>query len=501
MNSEEYRQYDGIGLAELVQKGEVTCQELLQAAFAEIDTWEPTLNALTERLDERANQRLEDGLPKGPFHGVPTLVKNSVPLKGTHSSMGSVLLKDMIAETTHIVVERIEETGVQYVGISNMSEFGLLPYTESALFGPTRNPWDPSVSPGGSSGGSAAAVAAGVVPFAIGGDGGGSIRIPASACGLFGLKPSRGRNPEELSAPPDGYVVYHTLTRSIRDSALMLDHTCGPRVGERWQLPTPNTPYADIIQRDPAPLNIAFSTRDFLGNPAHPECKQAVEQMATQLEALGHNVTEHAPDIDGQAFNDAFKVLWTQVPGLVVKEAQKIAAKSDKLPWILRKILQHRGLMQWFTGFYKQDGKPLLEPFTRLCAQIEATSTTSEVWTSWNVMRKAEFAMAQFLDNDADLFLTPVLNRPPDPIGTFNQQWSESQAEQFLSDYVAYTPIANACGFPAASIPTTHSKQGIPIGTHFLAPLGREDRILQLAAQIERAHPWAQSYKQIKRPS
>lgn len=500
MKFEEYRRYDGVGLAELVRKKEVTPKEFVQIAWDVIDVWEPKLNLLTRRLEQRVEQTLRSPLPEGPFRGVPTLIKESLGIEGIPCTLGSVLLQDQITAKTHPLVERMEQTGVLSLAHTNMSELGLLPYTESTLFGAAINPWNASITTGGSSGGSAAAVAAGWVPFAAGGDGGGSIRIPASACGVFGLKPSRGRNPNALNAPPDGFVSYHTITRSVRDSAVMLDATCGAMPGERWWLPQPESAYADVIQCEPEPLKIAFSLSNFSGKRADAESCRAIEKMAHQCEALGHQVFEASPHIDGAALQDAFKALWTQVPGYVLKEVQRLIERHPKVPSFLRPLARSRSLIHWITGTFRREGKILLEPFTRMCAALEAKSTSGDLWLAWNVLRQVEAQMMHFFEQEADVFLTPVLGDLPSPLGAFDQDWSQEKAESFLADYVGFTPLANACGFPAMSVPTTWTDKNIPIGSHFMAPHAREDRLLQLAAQIERAYPWADAYERIQYP-
>lgn len=499
MKIEEYLQYDGIGLAELVAAGEVTPEELRRCATEQLDHWDPQLNVLTRRLDEWADEALAAGLPEGPFRGVPTLLKESLGLEGIPFTLASVMLKDNISATTHTIVERMRQTGALFLGHTNMSEFGLLPNTESALYGAAYNPWNQAYSTGGSSGGAAAAVAAGIVPFAAGGDGGGSIRIPASICGVFGLKPSRGRNPNELNAPPDGFVSYHILSRSVRDTAIMLDETHGAQPGERWWLPPPEERYADVISRQPEPLRIAFSTVDYTGRKADPPCRKAVETMASWCEGLGHHVEERHLDVDGSEFNEAFKVIWTQVAGHVLKEAQRLLAGHPKVPGVLRRLSQRRGLLFWLTGAYKRDGLPLMEPFTRMCARVEARYTPADHWHAWNLMRQTEAATVRFLTQDVDLYLTPVLGSPPAKIGAYRQSWGEAQAEAYLMKYAGFTPIANACGFPAMSVPTLWTDEDLPIGSHFLAAHGREDLLLQLAAQLEDAHPWMHHYQRIKR--
>jgi amidase len=254
----EYAAFDALGLAELVRRRDVTASELLETALAQIERIDPRINAVIDRLDHRARATVARGLPAGPFAGVPFLLKDAIAYQGERLTLGSRSMADYIPETSHEVVRRLEGAGLVIVGRTNICEYGLLPLTEPELYGPTRNPWALDRSPGGSSGGSAAAVAAGLVPLAHGNDGGGSIRIPASACGLFGLKPSRGRNPGALLDEPHGLIAEHCLARSARDSAALLDVTRGALPGDRWQAPPPVRPYLEQVTIDPPRLRIAF---------------------------------------------------------------------------------------------------------------------------------------------------------------------------------------------------------------------------------------------------
>lgn len=502
MRPKEYAEQDGVGLAELIRTGEVSKQEASDAALHLLEKLNPELNAVVRRLPEESetpkstdheDHRTASSLP---FAGVPFLFKDNLEVEGWTVTHGSVLLSDNVAQFTYEVARRMAATGIRVLGQTNLSEYGLLPYTESRLHGPVLSPWNREHSAGGSSGGSAAAVAAGIVPIAHGNDGGGSIRIPASACGVFGLKPSRGRNPARHFGYDSGIVVNHVLTRTVRDSAAMLDATCGPRPGERWMLPKPEQSYSETIRREPRPprpLRIAFATTDFAGNVAHPECRRAVETMARWCEEFGHLVEEGAPEIDGVAFNRAFKLLWAQGAGSVYRLAQEVVTNRPETPGPLRSLLENRRLFRIVLALSRRHGKPVLEPFTRRLAAIDAWHSPSDLTVAQTNLRKVEHAVRRFLSS-YDLFLSPVLGEPPHPLGTFNQAWGARRAQEFLNRYVAYTPIANTTGLPAMSVPTDWTKDDLPIGTQFLAPLGREDLLFQLAAQIEEAHPWASKH-------
>ena len=497
MRPEEYAEQDAVGLAELLRRGEVSPGEVVEAAEGVLEALNPKLNAVVRRLhDSESGSDLRDEGPgseaaeEAPFSGVPFLFKDNLEVEGWTVTHGSVLLEDNRAEFTHEVARRMIRTGALVLGQTNLSEYGLLPYTESRLYGAVRNPWNPGYSAGGSSGGSAAAVAAGIVPMAHGNDGGGSIRIPASACGVFGLKPSRGRNPARLSGFDGSLVVNHVLTRTVRDSAAMLDAVCGPRPGERWMLPKPEQPHSEAIRREPPPLRIAFSTTDFLGNRADPECRRAVESMAAWCEELGHSVEEASPKIDGVAFNNAFKLLWAQGAGAVYRIAQDFATNRAEIPGLIRTLLRNRRIFRTALALSRRRGMAVLEPFTRRLAAIDASLSPSDLTMAQTKLKKVEQELERFLSIH-DLFLSPVLGEPPHPMGTFKQSWSARRAQEFLNRYVAYTPIANTTGLPAMSIPTIWTGEELPVGTQFLANLGREDLLLQLAAQLEHAHPWA----------
>ncbi|MBW2459459.1 MAG: amidase, partial [Deltaproteobacteria bacterium] len=311
----EYTQYDGLGLAELVARKEVHPRELVEAGIERIEQVNPGINAVIHELFGGARAMAKHPLPAGPFAGVPYLLKDMVMHRGTLLTLGSAFLREgrHIPQESHPVVERAEQAGLIILGKTNACEFGLLPVTEPEAYGPTANPWNLAFTPGGSSGGSGAAVAAGMVPLAHGNDGGGSIRIPASCCGVFGLKPTRGRNPGTAEGNADGVVVEHCLSRSVRDSAALLDVTQGPLPGDRWWAPPPTRPYLDEVAQDPETLTIAFTTADFLGRPAHPDCVAAVEDAARLCEDLGHRVEEAVPDLDGERFNRAFAMTWASM--------------------------------------------------------------------------------------------------------------------------------------------------------------------------------------------
>ncbi|HSR42638.1 MAG TPA: amidase, partial [Longimicrobiales bacterium] len=321
MTVDDYLALDGLAMADLVRRGEVSARELLETALERADRLDPVVNAVVHRMDEDARARaaaIDAGEARAetdggaPFLGVPFLVKDVLTTVAGHPhTSGSRLLEDWVPDRDAEVVRRFRAAGTVLFGKTNAPEFGLAPYTEPELFGPCRNPWDPSRTPGGSSGGAAAAVASGIVPLAGGNDGGGSLRIPAACCGLFGLKPSRGRVP----AGPyhvqvwRGLAIDHVLTRSVRDSAAMLDAIRGPEPGVPSLLPGPERPYLDEVPRGPGRLRVAFTADPWLGSEVDPECRAAVEDAAGLLEEMGHRVEEASPAVDGEPFARAFLAL------------------------------------------------------------------------------------------------------------------------------------------------------------------------------------------------
>ncbi|RZL89157.1 MAG: amidase, partial [Variovorax sp.] len=312
-NFSDYEDLDGLGLAARVASGDVSASEVLEAALSRIDARNAPLNAVVTRLHDAARAAVAQGLPPGPFTGVPFLVKELVAsVAGTATTSASKLYAGNLARADSEVIARLRRAGLVMAGKTNSPEFGLSPTTESALYGATRNPWDLSLSPGGSSGGSAAAVAAGMVPLAHATDGGGSIRIPASACGLFGLKPTRAR----VTAGPEGseglsgLACQHVVSRSVRDSAALLDVIAGPLAGDPYSAVPPAHSFLSATQRAPGRLRIGFSARAPNGVPVDAECVAALEDAARLCESLGHHVEEAAPDYDAQAVARGFQTVF-----------------------------------------------------------------------------------------------------------------------------------------------------------------------------------------------
>lgn len=486
MTPDEYRALDASALADLVARGQVRPPELLVLAQQRLAAVEARINAVPIRFDGIAELRAEQAL-SGPFAGVPFLIKDvSQDYAGVLTSMGSRALRDYRPPMHSEIVRRFLAAGLVIFGKTNTPELALKGRTEPLRWGATRNPWDLSRTPGGSSGGAAAAVAAGVVPMAGASDGGGSIRIPAACCGLFGLRPSRGRVPSGPGAAEvwEGASSEHVITRSVRDSARMLDALQGAAVGDPFEIRPPERTYASLVTADPRPLHIAFSTRSPLGRPVDPQIVAAIEDTALRLEALGHHVERAEPAIDGLQLARCYLTLYF---GQTAATVARVCA---------------------LTGAAERE----FEPETRVLALLGRSISAGEYVSrhrEWNGFGRA---LGEFFTRH-DLYLTPTLASLPQPIGSdalksverlalgpvlglglgrllLRSGIVDELATQSLQ-HVPFTQLANLTGTPAMSVPLHWSRENLPIGSHFIAPTGREDRLLQLAAQLERAWPWA----------
>jgi len=485
MTHDEYTAHDALGLAELVRSGAVTSQELIDLAAARIEAVNPILNSVVHLMldDARKTQDMD-----GPFNGVPFLAKDlQTEYAGHPTSAGTSFLQGIPREHDTELAARIRATGARIIGKTNTPELGLVPFTEPRLWGPCRNPWDTTRSPAGSSGGSGASIAAGVVPMAGGGDGGGSIRMPASCCGLFGLKPTRGRTPTgpDLGQSWRGAAQEHVLTRSVRDSAAMLDATQGADPGAPYEIAPPTGAYLDEAARDPAPLRIAWTTDPILGSEVHPDCIAAVEDAKALLADLGHHLVEATPEVDKMEFNRAFVTLVASEVGADVRDAEAIAGRRarrtdfEAATWALRLL-----------------GDALSARDLAIALRtLEGTGRT----------------LGRFFQG-YDMLLTPTLAQPPLPIGALSPTPGEQRLLSLLGmlgsgravkaagllnevaaqvyDFMPWTPLFNISGQPAMSVPLFWSGTGLPIGVHLVGHFGDEARLFQLAGQLERARPW-----------
>lgn len=484
----EFHKYDGLGLAELVHAKKISAAELIEEAISRIEAHNPKINAVIYKMYDQARAASKGDLPDGPFKGVPFLLKDMhATVEGAPTSCGTRILKDIPQPHDSEIVRRYRAAGVILLGKTNVPEFSLLPYTEPEAFGPTNNPWDLTRTPGGSSGGSAAAVAARMVPLAGGADGGGSIRIPASCCGVFGLKPTRGRTP----TGPDvgdiwrGFAQEHVLTRSVRDSAAMLDAIAGPDVGAPYYAPAPKRPYLQEVTTEPGRLRIAFTAHPFLGHAVHEDCRKGLEATVHLLEQLGHELVEAAPQIDREAFAIAFMTM--------------VAAETrDEIDWAAGLAGRKLSYADFETG-------------TSALALLGQAFSAGKYANALNYLMASAREVGRFFEG-YDVLLTPTLSQPPVLTGSLQPTGAERfmvglvgrlNAAWLLNvlgiikplanktfDFMPYTPVFNASGQPAMSAPLYWNEAGLPIGMHFVGRFGDEATLFRLAGQLERAQPW-----------
>ena len=486
MGFAEYERFDALGLAELVRTGKVGAAELLDEAIARADRLNPALNAIITRMDDAARAAARAGLPQGPFAGVPFLVKDLGPaLAGVPMHMGSRALRGYVPTRDSELFRRYKAAGLNIFGKTNTPEFGNSAYTEPVAFGPCRNPWNTSRTPGGSSGGSAAAIAAGIVPMAHGNDGGGSLRIPASCTGLFGLKPSRGRMPGDAEIPDllGALVCDHVMSRSVRDSAAMLDLGHGGDTGLLWGAPQPRETYLASAGRDPGRLRIASMTSPMFARSIDPECVAAQANAAKLLTGLGHIVEEAEPEIDYAEALSAFVVLFFTEIAQAIGLAEEVTGRRFGRSEI--------EVVPWFAKSYFRSLKP--------AAIAHATY----------VQGKLARTYATFMAN-YDVLLMPTLGMPPIAIGALKPNAIESATIDIASAtrfgplakiiikelgtkafaWTPSTPLFNMTGQPGMSVPLHWSAGGLPVGMQFIGRYGDESTLFQLAGQLERAQPW-----------
>jgi amidase len=485
----DYVTRDATALAELVRAGDVTPAELLETAIARAEAVNPQINAIVTPLYEQGRAMAEQSPSGKSFGGVPFLLKDlEFEWSGTPMKSGSRGYQHYVSSADSEIVKRLKAAGLVFFGKTNTPEFGLTPYTESKLYGPARNPWKLTHSPGGSSGGSAAAVAAGIVPAATASDGGGSIRIPASCCGLFGLKPSRAR----VTLGPrfgelwNGAVAGHAVTRSVRDSAALLDATAGPLAGDPYGIAPPERLFVEEVRREPGKLRIAFSTQSLMPSQrTDAECVKAVQETVKLLESLGHMVEEIPLPYEKTIVTEAFFLNVLSETAATLRELGHYLGRPARRDDV--------ELNTWAQA--------------RLAEGFSATDLAFQK-RRWNSLNRS---MGQ-LHETYDVFLTPTLPRPPIAIGTFQNTASEQRllklvdtvgglkylngskmveelAERSLG-YISFTVITNMTGQPSMSVPLHWSPDGLPIGVMFAAKLGDEATLFRLAGQLEQARPW-----------
>ena len=472
MAFKEYGDHDGMGLARLVRTKEVSARELLDEAIARTARVDPQINAVVVKHYEYAERQIENGLPHGPFTGVPFLLKDLDILEGTRTTSGASVYKDNVADHTSTLARRFLDAGVAIFGKSSSPEFGLLPTTESRLFGPTRNPWSLAHSSGGSSGGAAAAVAARILPLAHASDGGGSIRIPASASGVFGLKPTRARNP----MGPDrgegwaGLSCGHVLSISVRDSAAMLDAVHGPELSSPYFAPPPERPFLEEVGRNPGRLRIAFTDKSPYGDAIDPEIAASTREVAALLVGLGHNVEERAPKL-------------TADPAAVMATITSAGTALN-----LRLAEQRFGRVMTDSDFER-----LTLASANNGQMASATDYAAAQLTAFQVSRD----LRTFFET-CDVFLCPTLCLPPLRIGELDTMSEDlSHIAPILRRYMPATSMFNMSGQPAMSVPLAWNSAGLPLGMMFAARFGDEATLFRLAAQLEQERPWRDKFPSV----
>ncbi|MFZ0476453.1 MAG: amidase [Halobacillus sp.] len=456
---------DGIGQRRLIEENKLQPEEIVNHYKAMINRKNPELNAVVHKtFEESANIN-----GNGMFRGLPFLIKDLNAMKGYPLSYGSKIMDGFKASADDEIVRRYKQAGLTILGKTNTPEFGFTPATESVHLGFAKNPWNHNYSPGGSSGGAAAAVASGMVPFAHGSDGGGSIRIPASNCGVFGLKPTRGRTP--FSMRLNSFAVSHALTRSVRDSAALLDVLEGPQMGDLFATPAYEKPYTEVIKEELGTLKVGYLADFGELMDIAPDVQQAVNETAHLLESLGHHVEVAYPDFDLHRFMDAYVTVWVLGGALAVQDAARMNGKDPSAQNLERMLSTLIDKASRFTAMeYEQ-------------ARMFLASESEKVH--------------RFFEN-YDVLLHPVTSKSALPLGCYNGE--ENTIDEILAvsaQYAHLSPIANVTGQPAMSVPLHWNDQNVPIGSHFMAKFGDEATLFKLAAQLEEAKPWWHRYKEI----
>lgn len=470
--SEDLRRLDGHAQSELLRTGQLSEKELLHAAVERIEEIDARLGAVVVTAFDRALAEADRPVPgpaeRGPLYGVPFLLKDLGPtVAGLEATMGSRFLAGFVPRQGSELGDRFRAAGLRVLGKAKTAEFGVLPTTEPRFRGPTVNPWDPRLSAGGSSGGSAAAVAAGLVPVAHANDAGGSIRIPASLCGVFGLKPTRARTPlgPAVGDLMNGLACEHVVSRSVRDSAAVLDAIAGPAPGDPyWAPPCAPGAFARAVREGPGrPLRIAFTVRPGAGGALDPECAEAVRDAAALCADLGHHVTENAPAVDFAGLAEPFLVLWAAG---VSSAISSYAQLSGRVP--------EPGAFEELTWDLYERGRTL---------------SAADYLLAVSTLQRAAREISAFHER-YDVLLGPVTARPAPRLGAFSTGTPRQQITRAV-EFCHETPLANLTGQPAMSVPLHRTGTGVPVGVHATGRFGEEATLFALAAQLEQARPWA----------
>jgi amidase len=460
-----WEELDATALAAAVRSGDLSARESVEQAIERIERLDGRFNVMVGQRFDEALAEVGRGLPDGPLTGVPTLVKSlGADVAGLPTTRGSRLFAEKVAAADSELVRRYRAAGMVVLGTTNTPELGLNASTESAVHGSARNPWRASHSTGGSSGGSAAAVSAGMVPVAHANDGGGSIRIPASMCGLFGLKPSRGRvSPAPYPATLAAITSHqHAITRTVRDSALLLDISAGPLPGDAYGIAAPRTTFADAVGRDPGRLRIGLVTSLRNGPETHPDCVAAAELVARVAESLGHEVV---------TIDATWDVARVQATSGILMGTALVAAVEERLAELGRDL--------------RDDD---VEPFTRVLFDHYRTGAAGDVVRALQEAQNISWEIGLLFDR-VDVLLTPTLCRPTPELGYLDTRDPAAMYERAIQ-YSGWTSTFNVTGMPAMSLPLAQDSTGLPLGVHVVADHAHEELLLSLAAQLERAAPW-----------
>jgi len=468
MELDEYATYDATGLAELVRKGQVSPAELAHCAVEGVVKVDGTLNAVVEAFDDRADSLRFEYAPTGPFGGVPTMLKDLFHGEaGVVCENGSRLGKGWIAPVESELPRRIRRSGLVNLGRTTTSEFGIMGTTETLACGRTASPWSADHIAGGSSGGAAAVVGSGIVPVASASDGGGSIRIPASCCGVVGLKPSRGRVPwgPHIAEALAGWAVHFMVSRSVRDTAALLDHLGGPLAGDPFVIAPPRRPFRDEVGAPVERLRVAYWTAPLSGAPSDPDVVAATEKTVKLLDDLGHVVEEARPPLDWESFLRAMTDVWA-------------ADNAHTIDWFARAV-------------GREPDSETLEGSTLAALEYGRTVTAAQLFDANDTANYIARAMGWFFSN-YDVLLTPTLGTLPPRIGAYDPTARTELRDVFMSwsALESFLPLFNATGQPAISLPLQMSDDGLPIGMQLVGAFGAESLLLRLSAQLEEALPW-----------
>lgn len=464
MTLSDYETYDGVGLADLIARREVAADEVLESAIVRTEQRNAALNAVVTSIYDEAREAVRDGV-SGPLAGVPFLIKDLAYVKGVRCSYGSRLWQDFVPDHDSHLVTRYRQAGLVIFGKTNTPEVGLAPTTESVLLGPCRNPWDLDRTPGGSSGGAAAAVAAGIVPVAHATDGGGSIRIPASCCGLVGLKPTRARTPlgPDVGEGWGSMATAHVVSRSVRDTAALLDVSHGPAAGDPYHAPYFGGSYLKEHTADPGQLRIAIDLEPVNGSEVHKDCVTGVRQAGALCEKLGHRVDEVDFDYDRQRLAEATGTLvLCNVRNNVLSRARELGVQLSESN---------------------------VEKLTLAYVEIASGIGGDDYAAAINTIHRTSRYVERFL-KEYDLILSPTLVCPPVALGYLDTNGDRETYNRHFNEFWGFTNLYNATGNPAISLPLHWTKEGWPVGIQFASRFGEELLLLQLANQLHEAQPW-----------